>query len=115
MYKYLASNGSVTGIPKVLAATSEDKYNIMLMDLLGLSVEDIFVNNSKVMSLKSALMIGYQMVERIKTLHERHIIHRDIKPDNFLMGTGKNSHILYIVDFGLSKKYTKESKACLLS
>lgn len=52
-------------------------------------------------------MIGYQMMERIKFLHDRQIIHRDIKPDNFLMGTGKNSHVVYIVDFGLSKKYIK--------
>lgn len=61
------------------------------------------------MSLKSALMIGYQMLERIQYLHSRQFIHRDIKPDNFLMGVGKNSAVLYVVDFGLSKKYIKES------
>lgn len=87
--------------------TTEGQYNVMLMDLLGLSIEDIFVSNNKIMSLKSALMIGYQMLERIKYLHERQFIHRDIKPDNFLMGINNNSHLLYIVDFGLSKKYTK--------
>ena len=80
------------------------------MDLLGSSIEDLFTNNNKCLSLKSALMVGYQMVERIRSLHNRHIIHRDIKPDNFLMGLGKNSHLLYIVDFGLSKKYMSNSK-----
>lgn len=81
----------------------------MLMDLLGSSVEEIFVNNSQIMSLKSSLMVGYQMVERVRTLHEKQIIHRDIKPDNFLFGTGNNVSLLYIVDFGLSKKYIKDS------
>jgi serine/threonine protein kinase len=82
----------------------------MLMDLLGKSIEDIFVDQNKKMSLKSVLMLTEQMLERIEFMHTREILHRDIKPDNFLMGVGKNSHILYVVDLGLSKKYTKDSK-----
>jgi hypothetical protein len=65
MYKYLNSTPNVVGIPKVHAVTTEGQYNIMLMDLLGASVEDIFVESNKIMSLKSALIIGYQMIERI--------------------------------------------------
>ena len=38
-------------------------------------------------------------------MHSRHIIHRDIKPDNFIMGTFANSNLLYVIDFGLAKKY----------
>jgi len=54
-------------------------------------------------------MVGEQMVDRIELIHEKNILHRDIKPDNFLMGVGKNSHIVYLVDFGLSKKYIQDS------
>ena len=109
MYKYLNAAQNNAGIPKVHAFTSEGQYNVMLMDLVSTSIEDIFVENNKIMSLKSALMIGYQMIERIEFVHERQVIHRDIKPDNFLLGINNNAHMLYIVDFGLSKKYIKDS------
>lgn len=45
------------------------------------------------------------MIERLETVHSRHIIHRDIKPDNFLIGLGRNAHKIYIIDFGLAKYY----------
>ncbi len=82
----------------------------MLMDLLGSSLEDLFVENGKKLSLKTVLQVGEQMVDRIQLLHEKNILHRDIKPDNFLMGVGKNAHLVYIVDFGLSKRFIQDSK-----
>ena len=116
IYKYLSSFGPVTGLPKVSisvtqihAFTTEGQYNVMLMDLLGSSLEDLFNDNNKKMSVKTVLQVGDQLIDRIEMLHEKNVIHRDIKPDNFLMGVGKNSHIVYIVDFGLSKKYIQES------
>ena len=45
------------------------------------------------------------MLERIKFLHSRNFIHRDLKPDNFIMGNESRSTRVYMIDFGLSKRY----------
>lgn len=65
IYKYLSSFGPVTGIPKVHAFTTEGQYNVMLMDLLGSSLEDLFNENGKKLSIKTVLQIGEQMIDRI--------------------------------------------------
>lgn len=88
--------------------TTEGSHNIMLMDLLGQSLEDIFADNNRKFSLKTVLLIADQMLERIEFLHSKEFLHRDIKPDNFLMGVGENSDRLYMIDLGLAKKYLKE-------
>ena len=82
------------------------------MELLGPSLENLFQKLNKKFSLKTACMLGIQMVDRIEYIHSRKIIHRDIKPDNFVIGRGNRSHIVYILDFGLSKKYwsTRQNK-----
>ena len=75
------------------------------MDLFGQSLEDIFVAHGRKFTLKTTIMLGYQMIERIEFIHGRNFIHRDIKPDNFVIGRGKKASKLYMIDFGLAKKY----------
>ena len=75
------------------------------MELLGKSLEDVFQQQQKKFSIKTVCMIGIQMIDRLEFVHNRNIIHRDIKPDNFVLGLDNKSHIIYILDFGLSKKY----------
>lgn len=78
---------------------------MLVMELLGKSLETLFQENGKSFSLKTVCMLGIQMVRRIQWVHHKNIVHRDIKPDNFVMGLNDKSHIVHILDFGLSKKY----------
>ena len=91
-------------IPYVNSFGTNSNYNILVMQLLGKSLENIF-EEKKVFSVKTVSMLGYQFISILEYLHNRHIIHRDIKPDNFVMGLNDLSQYVYILDFGLAKKY----------
>ena len=113
IYKILHHNtSSVTahpvgpvGIPEVKWYGTEGDYTVMIIDLLGPSLEDLFSFCGRKFSLKTTLMLADQILARMEYIHAKSFLHRDIKPDNFLMGTGKRGHIVYIIDFGLAKKY----------
>lgn len=93
------------GIANVYYCDSEGEFNVMVMDRLGSSLEDLFNLCNRRFSLSTVLQIADQMLLRIEYLHSKNFIHRDIKPDNFLIGQGKKSGIVYLIDFGLAKKY----------
>ncbi|XVF88786.1 hypothetical protein PTKIN_Ptkin19aG0079300 [Pterospermum kingtungense] len=98
-----------TGIPNVRWFGVEGDYNVLVMDLLGPSLEDLFNFCSRKLSLKSVLMLADQMINRVEFVHSKSFLHRDIKPDNFLMGLGRRANQVYIIDFGLAKKYRDSS------
>ncbi|KAK6789585.1 hypothetical protein RDI58_013385 [Solanum bulbocastanum] len=99
----------LAGIPNVRWYGVEGDYNVLVMDLLGPSLEDLFNFCSRKLSLKTVLMLADQMINRIEFVHSKSFLHRDIKPDNFLMGLGRRANQVYIIDFGLAKKYRDTS------
>ena len=82
-----------------------DKNKYLVCEILGKSIQDLLVKCGGSFSLKTVLMIGFQILNRMEYLHQNEYIHRDIKPSNFLVGTGSKKNTIYLVDFGLSKEY----------
>ena len=98
---------NVIGVPKIIdfIKNEDKKEKILVMEYLGPSVDFLFALCNNKFSIKTTVMIGIQAINRLEQIHTQGFIHRDIKPDNFLVGYGQNKDIIYLVDFGLSKKY----------
>ena len=95
------------GIPNVYYFGQEGLHNILVIDLLGPSLEDLFDHCGRRFSIKTVVMVAKQMLSRVQTIHEKNLIYRDIKPDNFLIGRPgtKASSVIHVVDFGMAKQY----------
>jgi serine/threonine protein kinase len=110
IYRYLHKSNFKIGLPKIYDYIQTPDYNIMFMQLLGPSLEDLFNKYGKKLKLTSVMLLADQLIMLLQQLHETEYIHRDIKPNNFLIGRDKNMNQVYMMDFGLSKKYTMDNK-----
>lgn len=101
---YILFNIRGPGIPSVITYGQSGQYNILVETLLGKSLDKIWIENNKKLNIKDICMIAIQTLERIEYIHSKDYIHRDIKPANFVVGY-PDSSLIYIIDFGNSRKY----------
>ena len=104
-YEILKSLQGGEGIPHIYKYRQGHKHNYLIMELLGKSLDKLFSDCKRNFSYKTIFQIGYQLIQRIEYVHSKGYIHRDIEPGNFVIGLGENHKTIYIIDFGLSKKY----------
>ncbi len=97
------------GLPEIFACGKKDDYHYLVMQILGSSIEELFTRCSRSFSLKTVLMLGDQMIERLRYMHDKGFLHRDIKPENFLIGTQEDCNKIYLVDLGLAKQWRTEA------
>ena len=110
IYKHLQAKKFVEGIPTVYDFIQGVENNVMIMQLLGPNLEDLFKKYHRKFDYPTVFKMGIQFVELMQQLHEADYIHRDIKPNNFLIGRGFEKKQIHIMDFGLSKKYIINGK-----
>jgi casein kinase 1 len=103
IYQYLANE---SGFPTLKWFKSDEQFSYIVTNLLVCSLTNL-IKIKGGNSIKNILQLAIQMIKRIETLHGKYLLHRDIKPDNFMLGPNKQ---LYLIDFGLCKRYDHNGK-----
>ena len=107
-YHVYRTMADTPGIPEVYdyfpeCELTSGSFNVLVMQLLGPSLEDLYQRCGRRFSVKTTMQLATQLVSIIESIHNKCFIHRDMKPDNFLVDTANNK--VYIIDFGLAKRY----------
>ena len=105
---YQIMSGSVN-VPRLHYQCEEPDRNVMVIDLMGKSIEALLTQCGRRFSIKTVCMLADQMISSIEFFHSKNYIHRDLKPDNFVIGRGKQSNQVFIIDYGLAKRYRDQN------
>lgn len=92
-------------VPTIYRFMDTPDDNLLIMQLLGKSLDTIFEENNNKLDVGTVMKVGITIISHLEKIHKTGIIHRDIKPNNFMFGIGDKSNELYVMDFGLSKRW----------
>ena len=96
------------GIPKLITSGKTKKYIVLIEEKLGLSLHKLFIDNKRKFSLNEICCIGIQCFERLKSIHSKNYIYRNIKPENFKIGLN-DPNVIYLQNFYLCEKYKSDT------
>lgn len=99
--------GGSHGVPQVHYKGRQGDFFIMIMDMLGPSLWDVWNNNSHTMSTEMVACIAIEAVSILEKMHARGYVHGDVKPENFLLGAPgtPDEKRLFLVDLGLASRW----------
>eukprot|EP00929_Paragymnodinium_shiwhaense_P109385 TRINITY_DN75794_c0_g1_i1.p1 TRINITY_DN75794_c0_g1~~TRINITY_DN75794_c0_g1_i1.p1 ORF type:complete len:477 (-),score=88.46 TRINITY_DN75794_c0_g1_i1:65-1495(-) len=104
-YKRLSRLAGGPGIPIVHQFFSQKGHNVMVMELLGGSLQVLLERVGGRFSVETTCYLAVQMLTTVEFVHSKDIIHRDIKPQNFAMGIAEKRNTVHMIDFGLAKSF----------
>ena len=110
IYRYLDYMGFKEGLPKIYDWKELEDYNVLIMQLLGVNLESLLNKFNRRFKLSTVLKLANTLITLLESMHKIGFIHRDIKPNNFMIGKDEDKGQVYIMDFGLSKKYTSKGR-----
>lgn len=101
----LKALNQVVGVPEVYWFGPDGEFNALVFELLGPDLEKLFLYCRERFGLKTVLLVALQALARLEDLHERNFVHRDVKPENLVLGLGQKSELIHLIDYSISKKY----------
>lgn len=113
IYNYLYFAKQCKNIPKIYHYIETIDSRTLIMELLGPSLDQVFEKYNKKFKLGTVFKIAIDIINIMYDVHKSTIIHRDIKPNNFLLDIDKKE--IYIMDFGLAKKFYSKKKHISIS
>ena len=102
VYRHLEGG---TGVPRIVEYFTCGDYNVLVMERLGKSLEDVLEERGGRLSAKCTLAIGIRLLQTLEHIHSRGIIHRDLKPQNMMLSQDRQNSHIFLIDYGLAKRF----------